>query len=70
VCAPEGLVVKVIPNKLVISEGVQRMTYKVSSYGKEATGGYNFGSLTCPDGHHYVTVFSNSDVFLLPCLIS
>ncbi|TKY68426.1 CO(2)-response secreted protease [Spatholobus suberectus] len=56
---PKGLVVKVIPNTLVFSEGVQRMTYKVSFYGKEANGGYNFGSLTWLDGHHYVhTVFS------------
>ncbi|BAT89846.1 hypothetical protein VIGAN_06094700 [Vigna angularis var. angularis] len=55
----EGLVVKVIPNKLVFSEGVQRITYKVSFYGKEANGGYNFGSLTWLDGHHYVhTVFA------------
>ena len=57
--APQGLVVEVIPNKLVFSEGVQRMTYKVSFYGKEAHGGYNFGSLTWLDGHHYVhTVFA------------
>jgi len=57
--SPEGLVVKVIPNKLVFSEGVQRVTYKVSFYGKEANGGYNFGSLTWLDGHHYVhTVFA------------
>lgn len=57
--SPEGLVVKVIPNKLVFSESVQRITYKVSFYGKEANGGYNFGSLTWLDGHHYVhTVFA------------
>ncbi|XP_061343243.1 CO(2)-response secreted protease-like [Gastrolobium bilobum] len=57
--APEGLVVKVIPNKLVFSEGVQRMSYKVSFYGKEARGGYNFGSLSWFDGRHYVhTVFA------------
>ncbi|KAJ1381489.1 Peptidase S8/S53 domain [Sesbania bispinosa] len=57
--APEGLVVKVIPNKLVFSEGIQRMTYEVSFYGKEAHGGYNFGSLTWLDGRHYVhTVFA------------
>lgn len=56
--APKGLAVKVTPNKLVFSEGVQRITYKVSFYGKEASGGYNFGSLTWLDGHHYVhTVF-------------
>ena len=57
--APEGLVVKVTPNKLVFSEGVQRMSYQVSFYGKDAGGGYNFGSLTWLDGRHYVhTVFA------------
>jgi hypothetical protein len=57
--APEGLLVKVIPNKLVFSESVQRITYKVSFYAKEAHGGYNFGSITWLDGRHYVhTVFA------------
>ncbi|KAK2354260.1 CO(2)-response secreted protease [Trifolium repens] len=57
--APEGLLVKVIPNKLVFSESVQRITYKVSFYAKEAHGGYNFGSLTWLDGRHYVhTVYA------------
>ncbi|CAJ2657243.1 unnamed protein product [Trifolium pratense] len=57
--APQGLVVKVIPNKLVFSESVQKITYKVSFYAKDAPGGYNFGSLTWLDGRHYVhTVFA------------
>lgn len=57
--APKGLVVKVIPNKLVFSKAVQRITYKVLFYGSEAHGGYNFGSLTWLDGRHYVhTVFA------------
>ncbi|KEH19203.1 putative tripeptidyl-peptidase II [Medicago truncatula] len=57
--APEGLVVKVIPNKLVFSESVQRITYKVSFSGNKARGGYNFGSLTWLDRRHYVhTVFA------------
>lgn len=57
--APEGLVVKVFPNKLVFAEGVKKISYKVSFYGKEAHGGYNFGSLTWIDGRHYVrTVFA------------
>ncbi|XP_019449336.1 PREDICTED: CO(2)-response secreted protease-like [Lupinus angustifolius] len=57
--SPKGLVVKVTPNKLVFSEGVQRISYKVSFYGKEAHAGYNFGSLTWLDGRHYVhTVFA------------
>lgn len=56
---PDGLVVKVTPNKLAFSEGVQRISYRVSFYGKEARGGYNFGSLTWLDGRHYVhTVFA------------
>ncbi|KAK7314032.1 hypothetical protein VNO77_39240 [Canavalia gladiata] len=57
--APQGLVVNVIPNKLVFSEGIQKMTYKVSFNAKDAHGGYNFGSLTWLDGQHYVhTVFA------------
>ena len=57
--APEGLVVKVIPNKLVFTESVQRITYKVSFSGNKARGGYNFGSLTWLDSRHYVhTVFA------------
>ena len=57
--APEGLVVKVIPNKLVFSESVQRITYKVSFSGNKARGGYNFGSLTWLDDRHYVhTLFA------------
>ncbi|XP_058744207.1 CO(2)-response secreted protease-like [Vicia villosa] len=57
--APEGMVVNVFPNKLVFSENVERITYKVSFYAKEAHGGYNFGSITWLDGRHYVhTVFA------------
>lgn len=57
--APEGMVVNVFPNKLVFSENVERITYKVSFYAREAHGGYNFGSITWLDGRHYVhTVFA------------
>ncbi|XP_027353718.1 CO(2)-response secreted protease-like [Abrus precatorius] len=57
--APEGLLVNVIPNKLLFSEGVQKITYKVSFNAKDARGGYNFGTLTWLDGQHYVhTVFA------------
>lgn len=59
--APVGLVVKVFPKKLVFHEGVKRLSYKVSFFGKEAPGGYNFGSLTWFDGRHSVrTVFTVS----------
>ncbi|XP_059434012.1 CO(2)-response secreted protease-like isoform X2 [Corylus avellana] len=57
--APAGLVVKVFPKKLAFLEGVKRLSYKVSFFGKEAPGGYNFGSLTWVDGRHSVrTVFT------------
>ncbi|OIV89374.1 hypothetical protein TanjilG_22337 [Lupinus angustifolius] len=59
VLSPEGLVVNVTPNKLVFSEGVGRISYKVSFYGKEAHAGYNFGTITWLGGRHYVhTVFA------------
>lgn len=57
--APAGLVVRVSPKKLVFLEGVKRLSYKVSFFGKEAPVGYNFGSLTWVDGRHSVrTVFT------------
>ncbi|XP_054791108.1 CO(2)-response secreted protease-like [Prosopis cineraria] len=57
--APEGLIVKVLPSKLVFSESVKKLSYEVSFDGKETHGGYNFGSLTWLDGRHYVhTVFA------------
>ncbi|XP_028790113.1 CO(2)-response secreted protease-like [Neltuma alba] len=57
--APKGLIVKVLPSRLVFSESVKKLSYEVSFYGKEAHGGYNFGSLTWLDGRHYVhTVFA------------
>ena len=57
--APAGLAVKVLPSKLVFTEGVRKMSYKVSFQGKKAESGYKFGSLTWVDGRHYVrTVFA------------
>ncbi|KAK4285276.1 hypothetical protein QN277_002001 [Acacia crassicarpa] len=57
--AAKGLIVKVLPSKLVFSESVKKLSYEVSFSGKEAHGGYNFGSLTWLDGRHYVhTVFA------------
>ncbi|GAU33362.1 hypothetical protein TSUD_364870 [Trifolium subterraneum] len=47
------------PLKALNPESVQKITYKVSFYAKEAHGGYNFGSLTWLDGRHYVhTVYA------------
>ncbi|KAM1263254.1 hypothetical protein ACFXTH_028266 [Malus domestica] len=57
--APVGLTVSVLPEKLVFAEGVRRVSFQVSFYGKEAPSGYNFGSITWFDGQHSVrTVFS------------
>ncbi|CAL0333631.1 unnamed protein product [Lupinus luteus] len=57
--SPEGLVVNVTPNELVFSKGVPKISYEVSFYGKEAHGGYKFGTITWLDGRHYVhTVFA------------
>lgn len=52
--APSGLIVKVLPQKLVFAEGVKRMSFSVSFYGEEAAGGYNFGSVTWSDNRHSV----------------
>lgn len=59
VYAPVGLVVDVFPHKLVFLKGVTKLSYNVSFFGKEASSGYNFGSLTWFDGRHSVrTVFT------------
>lgn len=50
--APVGLVVKVLPKKVVFTEGLTRISFKVSFNGKEATTGYNFGFVTWFDGKH------------------
>ncbi|KAM5551223.1 CO(2)-response secreted protease-like [Rosa sericea] len=56
--APVGLVVKVLPEKIVFAEGVRKVSFQVSFYGKEAPTGYSFGSITWFDGRHSVnTVF-------------
>lgn len=52
--APSGLAVKVLPQKLVFVKGVKRISFRVSFYGKEAAGGYNFGSITWSDNRHSV----------------
>lgn len=52
--APVGLEVKVSPKKIVFIEGLTRVSFKVLFYGKEASSGYNFGSVTWFDGRHSV----------------
>lgn len=55
----EGLIVKVIPSKIVFSENVKKVTFKVLFFGKEARSGYNFGTITWRDNVHSVrTVFA------------
>ncbi|PRQ55932.1 putative tripeptidyl-peptidase II [Rosa chinensis] len=56
--APVGLVVKVLPERIVFAEGVRKVSFQVSFNGKEAPTGYSFGSITWFDGRHSVnTVF-------------
>lgn len=52
--APSGLAVKVFPEKLVFVKGVKRVSFRVSFYGKQASNGYNFGSITWSDNRHSV----------------
>ncbi|KAJ7949431.1 Subtilisin-like protease [Quillaja saponaria] len=52
--APEGLVVKVFPKRLVFTETVKKVSYKIAFYGKKAHSGYNFGSLTWFDDRQSV----------------
>ncbi|XP_030534543.1 CO(2)-response secreted protease-like isoform X3 [Rhodamnia argentea] len=57
--SPMGLTVKVNPSKIDFRQNARRVSYNVSFDGKEAPGGYNFGSLTWSDGRHSVrTVFA------------
>ncbi|XP_020534057.1 CO(2)-response secreted protease isoform X2 [Jatropha curcas] len=54
--APQGLLVKVLPKKLVFKEGLSRLSFKVSFDGQMASNGYNFGSVTWLDGRHSVRI--------------
>ncbi|CAH8341986.1 unnamed protein product [Eruca vesicaria subsp. sativa] len=58
--APEGLVVKVAPKRLVFGEKVDKVSFKVWFYGeKSASKRYHHGSLEWSDGYHSVrSVFS------------
>ncbi|KAF8049851.1 hypothetical protein N665_2109s0002 [Sinapis alba] len=58
--APEGLVVKVAPKRLVFEENVDKVSFKVWFYGeKSAPKRYHHGSLEWSDGYHSVrSVFS------------
>ncbi|KAJ4830132.1 hypothetical protein Tsubulata_006751 [Turnera subulata] len=52
--APVGLVVKVLPRRIVFTEGLRRVPFNVLFNGKDASGGYNFGYVTLVDGRHSV----------------
>lgn len=52
--APSGLAVKVFPQKLLFVEGVKKLSFRVSFFGKEASSGYNYGSITWSDDRHSV----------------
>ena len=53
---PKGLLVKVIPKKLVFTKGLKKASFRVSFDGKKAPSGYNFGAITWFDGRHSVRV--------------
>ncbi|XP_044461856.1 CO(2)-response secreted protease-like isoform X2 [Mangifera indica] len=48
--APSGLVVNVYPKKISFGKDVKRASFKVSFNSKEASSGYNFGSITWWEG--------------------
>ncbi|KAJ4720462.1 Subtilisin-like protease [Melia azedarach] len=50
--APSGLSVKVFPEKLVFTEGVKRVSFRVSFSGNQAPSGYNYGSITWSGNRH------------------
>ncbi|EXB44294.1 Subtilisin-like protease [Morus notabilis] len=55
--SPKGLVVKVIPDKIVFTKGLKRAPFEVSFFGnKEAASGYNYGSITWFDDRRSVRV--------------
>lgn len=54
--SPPGLVVKVIPEKIVFTKGLKKVSFQVSFNGQDAKKGYNFGSLTWFDERHSVRV--------------
>ncbi|PON69884.1 Subtilase [Trema orientale] len=60
--SPEGLVVKVTPDKIAFTRGLKRVPFQVSFYGKEAPSGYNFGSITWFDGRRSVRVVFSVNV--------
>ncbi|XP_030489278.2 CO(2)-response secreted protease isoform X1 [Cannabis sativa] len=60
--SPQGLVVKVSPEKLFFSKGVKSVPFRVSFSGKDAQSGYNFGSITWFDGRRSVRVVFSVNV--------
>ncbi|GFP93434.1 co(2)-response secreted protease [Phtheirospermum japonicum] len=53
---PAGLVVKVVPSKIVFTEGLRTASFKVYFDGKQASKGYNYGDIRLFDGSHLVRV--------------
>ncbi|KAK4476662.1 hypothetical protein RD792_015822 [Penstemon davidsonii] len=52
--APHGLLVKVVPKKIVFSQNMKRASFRVFFDGKGAVKGYNFGDIRWFDGSHIV----------------
>ncbi|PON69886.1 Subtilase [Trema orientale] len=52
--APKGLDVKIIPEKIVFTKGLKRVSFEVSFDGKKATSGYSFGHVIWFDGRRSV----------------
>lgn len=60
--APSGLAVKVFPQKLTFVEGIIKLSFRASFFGKEASSGYNYGSITWSDDRHSVRMMFAVDV--------
>ncbi|KAH9752730.1 CO(2)-response secreted protease [Citrus sinensis] len=60
--APSGLAVKVFPQKLTFVEGIIKLSFRASFFGKEASSGYNYGSITWSDDQHSVRMMFAVDV--------
>ncbi|KAI3445161.1 hypothetical protein Pfo_001826 [Paulownia fortunei] len=54
--APPGLLVKVVPKRIVFKQSMRTASFKVFFDGKQASKGYNFGDIRWFDGSHIVRV--------------
>lgn len=52
--SPKGLLVKVVPTKIVFTPKRRRASFRVFFDGKHAARGYKFGDVTWSDGSHIV----------------